>query len=236
MDVKEQIWVTEHSRKASYAAGVMQKATTYCCDVFRRYMHPGSVLELGPAEGIMTDILCPIFNDYTVVDGAEFFIEAIKKRHPKIIGYCSLFEEFYPSRKYDNIILGHVLEHVEDPVSIIRMCTTWLAQDGVVLAAVPNAQSLHRQAAVFMGMLNCENQLNDTDRKNGHRRVYNMPMLQKNFSDARLNIIKSGGYWLKPEHNAFIEKNYTDEMIDAFMQLGEKYPDIAGELYIVARK
>jgi hypothetical protein len=35
--------------------------------------------------------------------------------------------------------------------------------------------------------------------------------------------------------NKQIEANWTPEMLDAFMQLGERYPDIAGEIYVVAR-
>lgn len=235
MNELEKQRVIEHSSIASYAAGVMQKATAYCCNVFRRYMRLGSVLELGPAEGIMTDLLSQYYMDYTVVDGADFFVKDILKRHPNIEGHCALFEEFLPSRKYDNIILGHVLEHVENPVKILEMCASWLTEDGVILAAVPNSHSIHRQAAVLMGLLKTEKELNDTDRKNGHRRVYDMCMLKKDFSNAGLNVVKSGGYWLKPEHNAFIDSNWNDKMTDAFLQLGENYPELAGEIYVVAQ-
>ncbi len=34
--------------------------------------------------------------------------------------------------------------------------------------------------------------------------------------------------------NAQIDKFYTREMINAFLELGEEYPEIAGEIYIVA--
>lgn len=235
MNELEKQRITKHSSIACYAAGVMQKATSYCCDVFRRNMRPGSVLELGPAEGIMTDILYPYYKNYTIVDGADFFVKAILERHPEIEGHCALFEEFQPSKKYDNIILGHVLEHVENPVGILKMCATWLSQKGVILAAVPNSHSIHRQVAVLMGLLKTEKELNDTDRKNGHRRVYDMFTLQKDFSDAGLNVIKSGGYWLKSEHNTFIDVNYNEKMIEAFLKLGESHPEIAGEIYVIAQ-
>lgn len=235
MNELEKQRITKHSSIACYAAGVMQKATSYCCDIFRRNMRPGSVLELGPAEGIMTDMLFPYYKNYTIVDGADFFVKAILERHPEIEGHCTLFEEFQPSKKYNNIILGHVLEHVEDPVVILKMCASWLAKDGVILAAVPNSHSIHRQAAVLMELLKTEKELNETDRKNGHRRVYDIQSLQKDFADASLNTVKCGGYWLKPEHNAFIDSNWNDKMIDAFLQLGENYPDIAGEIYVVAQ-
>ena len=99
---------------------------------------------------------------------------------------------------------------------------------------MPNANSLHRQAAVLMGLLGSTKQLNETDKLIGHRRVYDLNTLQEDFLKADLKIICSGGYWLKPVSNAQIESSWNDEMIDAFLKLGEKYPDIAGEIYIVA--
>ena len=184
----------------------------------------------------MTDLLAPSFDDYTVVDGADFWIEAIRERHPHIIGYTSLFEDFKPARQYDNIVLGHVLEHVQDPVEILKLSSSWLSGDGLILAAVPNSHSIHRQAAVLMGLLETEKQLNETDKKNGHRRVYDIETLEKDFVDAGLRIIERGGYWLKPEHNAFINANWSESMVDAFLKLGEKYPEIAGEIYVIAQK
>lgn len=124
--------VTEIARKAGYSEGVMQYTTGYCGEIFRRYMIPGSVLELGPAEGVMTDILFPAFSeDYTIVDGADFFVELAKKRHQGLKGKACLFEDYKPGRKFDNIILGHVLEHVENPVEILKLCSVWLCNNSV---------------------------------------------------------------------------------------------------------
>ena len=43
-----------------------------------------------------------------------------------------------------------------------------------------------------------------------------------------------GGYWIKPISNAQIDAQWSAEMLDAFMRLGERYPDIAAEIYVVA--
>lgn len=235
MNESEKERVVTHAATAHYSEGVMEKATAYCGEIFRRFMKPqGSVLELGPAEGVMTDILYSYFSDYTVVDGADFFVESIVNKYPQIKGYVSLFEDYEPFRLYDNIVLGHVLEHVEDPVRILKMVSSWLAKDGRIVAAVPNSNSIHRQAAVVMGMLEDEKQLNDTDRKNGHRRVYDMDTLKADFLKAGLQIVSNGGYWLKPLSNGQINSSWDGKMVDAFLKMGEKYPEIAGEIYIIA--
>ena len=192
------------------------------------------MLELGSAEGVATDVLYPYFNDYTIVDGADFFVESLKQRYPKIKAYCSLFEDYSPDIKYDNIVLGHVLEHVKDPVDILKKCSKWLNQEGKILCAVPNANSIHRQAAVSMGILDSIYQLNETDIKNGHRRVYDLQSFRSDFEKAGLKIVASGGYWLKPVSNRQINEGWTDDMVDAFLKLGEKYSEIAAEIYVVS--
>jgi phospholipid N-methyltransferase len=83
-----------------YQRGVMGYATAHCADIFLRHMKNGSVLELGPAEGMMTEKLFPVFEDYTVVEGAKKFVDLIKKRYPKISTVHSYFEAFQPEKKY----------------------------------------------------------------------------------------------------------------------------------------
>ncbi len=85
-----------------------------------------------------------------------------------------------------------------------------------------------------MGLLDFEEQLNEADLHHGHRRVYNPETFRRDFRAAGLSIEVFGGYWLKPLSNGQIEADWTPRMLGAFMTLGERYPDIAGEIYVVA--
>lgn len=219
-----------------YAKGTGPAMIRYCGRIFSRHIRGNSILELGPAEGIMTDYLATLGISLTVVDGASAFCNAIQSRHPGIEVRQTLFEDFAPDRQYDNIVLGHVLEHVDEPVDILRRAASWLTPHGKILAAVPNSRSIHRQAAVVMGLLAKEDQLNDMDHHHGHRRVYNPESFRQDFLAAGLTIDIFGGYWLKPLSNGQIEQTWTAEMLEAFMQLGERYPDVAGEIYVVANR
>jgi len=217
-----------------YGRGVGADMVRYSCRVFSRHLRPGSILELGPAEGIMTENLAKMNRPLTVVEGASSFCEDLRERFPDIEVVHSLFEDFLPEQQFDNVILGHVLEHVEDPVQVLELVKTWLKPGGRALSAVPNARSLHRQAAVIMGLLPFEESLNETDLHHGHRRVFNPESFRQVFMQSGLQIELFGGYWLKPVSNGQIEKSWTAEMLEAFMSLGERYPDIAGEIYVVA--
>ena len=217
-----------------YGRGVGADMVKYSCRVFERHLRPGSILELGPAEGIMTESLVKLDRPLTVVEGAASFCDDLRERFPDIEVVHSLFEDFQPQQQFDNIILGHVLEHVEDPVQILRQVKGWLKPGGCALSAVPNSRSLHRQAAVIMGLLPFEEGLNETDIHHGHRRVFNPETFRQIFVESGLNIDFFGGYWIKPVSNGQIEESWTAEMLEAFMKLGERYPDIAAEIYIVA--
>lgn len=222
------------SERSLYSDGVMQSAIDYCFKVFARHLQGSSILEMGPAEGMMTERLSATGHDLTIVEGSELFCQSLKSRFPKANVHHALFEEFTPSRTFDNIVLGHVLEHVEDPVDVLRRAGSWLKEGGQILAAVPNAKSLHRQAAVLMGLLPVENGLNEMDQYHGHRRVFDPASFQDCFIQAGLRVSLLGGYWLKPLSNGQLKQSWTPEMLEAFMALGEKYPEIAGEIYAVA--
>lgn len=216
-----------------YARGVNSRTVEYSFNIFSKHLREGNILELGPAEGVMTALLAPLSGKLTVVEGSTLFCENLRQRFPAISVINSLFEDFNPDEKFDNIILGHVLEHVINPLAILQLAKTWLRSDGRVLAAVPNAHSLHRQAAVLMELLPCEGAMNEADLHHGHRRVFNPDTFRELFIQAGFQIDRFGGYWLKPVSNRQIEETWTPAMLDAFMRLGESYPDIAGEIYVI---
>lgn len=222
---------------ANYNYGINGIMIKYTAEIFKKHIpsYNSSILELGPAEGTMTDILADIYNDYTIVEAVSEFCEVIKKNHKHIEVNNCLFENFNTSRKYDVIVLGHVLEHVENPIELLKKVKTWVKPNGLILAAVPNSNSIHRQAAVLMGLLKEQNELGETDKLIGHRRVYNIEQLKSDFDKSKLSIYKYGGYFLKPLTNKQIEEQFSFEMIDAFMQLGENYPEIAAEIYVIGK-
>jgi 2-polyprenyl-3-methyl-5-hydroxy-6-metoxy-1,4-benzoquinol methylase len=220
-----------------YSAGVNSVSMKYAFKIAERHMVGDSILEMGPAEGVMTELLVGTGKKLTLVEGSALFCDSLRRRFPHAQTIHSLFEDFQPNELFDNIILGHVLEHVENPVEILSRAKRWLKPGiGRLFGAVPNARSLHRQAAVIMGILRQEDALNEMDIHHGHRRVFNPESFRNAFFQAGLKIEIFGGYWMKPVSNAQIEASWSHEMIEAFMSLGERYPDIAGEIYVVATR
>lgn len=212
-----------------------RKLIYYRYKTIREYIKGPFGLELGSAEGEMTQYLINDFEHLTSVDGSKELLEMMPnyENHTKV---HSFFEDYKPGRKFNTIIMEHILEHVDNPVKIMKLAKEWLADDGVILLGVPNANSIHRLAAVKMGMLKTPDELNSRDYALGHQRVYSMDTFLKDIEKAGLNIIKNGGVYFKPLSNGQIETNWTEEMIDGFYELGKDFPDNCAEIYAICIK
>ena len=107
-------------------------------------------LELGPAEGSMTQYLVNDFENLTIVEGSSMLLDQIPN-YENVTKINSLFEDFNQA-KVGPIIMEHILEHVENPIELINKAKTWLSAEGKIIG-VPNGDSIHRLAGVKMGLL-----------------------------------------------------------------------------------
>lgn len=191
-----------------------------------------SCLELGPAEGQMTQFLINDFESLTVVEGSLELLEKIADAK-NLVKVHSLFENYKPNELFDTVILEHILEHVEDPVALLTLAKQFLAPGGILLVGVPNANSIHRLAAVKMGLLSHPSQLNSRDIALGHRRVYSSTSFREDIGESGLRITELGGVYFKPLSNSQIQDNWNVDMIEGFFQLGKDFPEFAAELFAV---
>jgi 2-polyprenyl-3-methyl-5-hydroxy-6-metoxy-1,4-benzoquinol methylase len=191
-------------------------------------------LELGTGDGIMTRLLSPDFELLTSVDGSQTLLDSIPDA-PNLSKVCSLFEAYQPTEAFNSVMMIHILEHVADPVDIMRRAASWARPDGVVIAGVPNGHSFHRLAAVEMGMLSDPCQLNERDHALGHRRVYTPATFRADLEAAGLEVIELGGVFFKSLTNRQIEEWYTPQMVEGFYLLGKKFPEHAAEIYAICR-
>ncbi len=189
-------------------------------------------LELGPAQGEMTQYLVDHFQHLTVVDGASNLLKSIPNKS-NLTKIHSLFENYIPTKKFNTIIMEHILEHIENPVELLLRIRDWLAPNGKILIGVPNGLSIHRLVAVKMKLLANPCELNSRDHALGHRRVYTPTTLRSDIENAGLHLHEIGGVFFKPVSNGQIEQSWTDEMINGFYELGKDFPENAAELYVV---
>lgn len=194
-----------------------------------------SALELGCADGEMTSWLVSDFKHVTVVDGSSQFLNEVKERlkGSTVNFVLSLFEEYAPKTLFNTIVMAHILEHLENPVDLLRRARDWLAPGGCALVAVPNANSLHRRMGVKLGMLQTVDDFNDQDRLLGHLRVYTPESLRSHVLEAGWDEVHFGGNMVKMLSNRQMEATWTSEQLEACFAMGDDLPELCSEVYLV---
>jgi 2-polyprenyl-3-methyl-5-hydroxy-6-metoxy-1,4-benzoquinol methylase len=203
--------------------------------IFKPFFKGSTALELGPGNGFMTKYLVREFSKLTIVEGSKTLTDQIPD-YENIIKINSLFENYEPNECYDTIIMNHVLEHIENPIELLKKVYNWLDNKGVLILGVPNSKSFHRLAAVEMGLLKSEYELNERDVELGHYRVYDLELLKNEVHLANFKILKEGGIFLKFLSNKQIENYLSDSVVSAYFNLAEKFYHNSAEIYLVLKK
>lgn len=215
----------------------------YMVESFKDFFIEGNLLELGSFEGEFTKRLLPFFSDITCVEASEEAVEIAKNKFgDKVVIYNSLFEDFKSEIKYDNIVLTHVLEHIDDRISLLeKIKNEWLSDKGVIFIVCPNANAASRQIAVEMGLIKNVTDVTESEKKHGHTITYTLDKLKEEVGKSGLDIVYSGGIFFKALANfqwdQVISQNIvTKEYLDACYKLGKKYPDLCSSILIICQK
>jgi 2-polyprenyl-3-methyl-5-hydroxy-6-metoxy-1,4-benzoquinol methylase len=205
------------------------------------FLSGGRGLELGCSDGFMTEMIAARMDALDVVDGsANFLAEARKRNLPNVTFVYSLFEEFTSPTQYDAVFASYILEHVADPVAVMRMARSVLKPQGLLFIVVPNARALSRQLAMHMGLLPSLKDLTQHDHNHGHRRVYDRVDLNRDVLAAGFETIGQGGIMLKILADFQLDQLLSDGTlenahVDGLYRLGLEYPDLCGSLFSVCR-
>ncbi|MBI1753948.1 MAG: class I SAM-dependent methyltransferase [Acidobacteria bacterium] len=215
----------------------------YMIESFRPFFRLGSLLELGSFKGDFTRRLLDHFEDITCVEASDAGIEAARQR---IDGRVQLvhasFESVRLPRRYDNIMLTHVLEHLDDPVLVLRRINEeWLADQGRLFLVCPNANAPSRQIAVKMGLISSNAAVTEGEADHGHRRTYSLDTLERDAVAAGLKVVHRSGIFFKALANFQWDRLLqTDivsrEYLDGCYRLGQHYPDLCASIFLLCER
>ena len=212
-----------------------------CQEYFLRWLLPhipasARVLELGYGDGLVTAALASHGCALTVLEGAKSLVESAQRRHPNIDCIYTLFEDYRPAGSYDVVLASHVLEHVDDPESMLRLQSTWLGPLGRLIIVVPNRNSLHRQLAVTMGLQPELDTLSKRDIMVGHKRVYSLPLLEADVVRAGLRVLETTGFFVKTLPNSMM-LDYSRELLWALNLISSSVPkELLANIAVIASK
>lgn len=215
----------------------------YMLRSFIPFFMKGNLLELGSYQGDFTKRFFDFFNDITCVEASDDACNFAKMQfgdHVKFVN--SIFEDAILPTKYDNIVLTHVLEHIDDPVSLLKKVNTeWLSDKGRLFIVCPNANAPSRQIAVKMGLISHNSAVTDAEAAHGHRITYSLDTLERDIKLSGLNIIHRSGIFFKALANFQWDRILntdiiTKEYLDGCYELGQQYPDLSASIFFVCEK
>src|SRR4029453_7834314 len=108
--------------------------------------HGKRLLEVGCGWGDMTEFFAPRFERIVALDGSGECVRRCRERlsrYPRIELHHCLIEEFDTGEQFEDIVMVRVLEHLDDPIGILRKLARYLTPQGQLHLVVPNARSLH---------------------------------------------------------------------------------------------
>ncbi len=193
-------------------------------------------LELGIGHGYTTRLFSQNFDSYTVIEGSREVIQKFSEENSdlKINIINSYFENWTANeQRYDVIILGFVLEHVDDPVKILRQYKAYLADKGRMFLAVPNAEAMNRRVGIATGILKDIEELSQNDILLGHKRYYRLETLRCDVKKAGLHILREEGIFMKVmTTKQMFELEIPDNIIKGYLEIAKGYPELSCALLL----
>lgn len=232
--------IENNSRKYAYGFD-LDVMHPYMIRSFTPFIKKGNALELGCYQGAFTKRLAELFLDITCVEASSNAIQ-VAKQSVNAIFINNTFENCILSRKYDNIFLTHVLEHIDDRIGLLKKINEeWISDRGVVFIACPNANAPSRQIAVKMGLIESNMAVTEAEEKHGHRVTYSLDTLESDIKKSGLKILHKSGIFFKALANFQWDRLLqmdiiTQEYLDGCYELGQQYPDLCSTIYFVCTK
>jgi 2-polyprenyl-3-methyl-5-hydroxy-6-metoxy-1,4-benzoquinol methylase len=230
----------DHKYSYSFDFDVMHN---YMLRSFMPFFKEGNFLELGSYKGDFTKKILPYFKDITCVEASDEAVKIAKETIGDKVKYkIGVFEEVSLPNKYDNIVLTHVLEHITDPIAVLKKINDeWLSDTGRFFLVCPNANAPSRQIAVKMGLITHNSAVTPAEKEHGHQITYTLDTLERDARLAGLNVVHRSGVFFKALANfQWDQLLNTDiiskEYLDGCYELGQQYPDLCSSIFLMCKK
>jgi 2-polyprenyl-3-methyl-5-hydroxy-6-metoxy-1,4-benzoquinol methylase len=215
----------------------------YMLESFKPFFRPGNMLELGCFRGAFTRRLHAHYPELTCVEASdEAIAEARQALGPGVTFHNALFEQVVLPQRYDHIVMTHVLEHLDDPVAVLRRVNQeWLAPQGRFFLVCPNANAPSRQIAVKMGLISHNAAVTKAEALHGHRCTYSLDTLERDAVAAGLKVVHRSGIFFKALANFQWDRLLQTDIVskaylDGCYQLGQQYPDLCASIFLVCER
>lgn len=196
-----------------------------------------SILELGLGHGFTAAHFNAYARRHVILDGSPLVIARYRQAHPECNSDIieTFFERFDTAERFDAIVMGFVLEHVDDPAAVLTRYRKFLKPNGALFVAVPNAKSLNRRLGLEMGLIDDIYALNANDHALGHQRQYCVDSLRAQVERCGYRIEHIEGIYLKPlPLKVLLGLENSEANMQAMLRVGVDFPELCVAILLQA--
>lgn len=147
------------------------------------------VLDVGCAEGNLAEVMslnnCEVFGieiDQKSAQNAGKFCKNVVVGDVESIELSNKYHNYF-----DYILFADILEHLKDPLIVLKRFKKYLKNDGYILVSLPNISNWRMRIKILFGNFEYED-IGVLDK--GHIRFFNEKSAKKLINDAGYEIIK----------------------------------------------
>lgn len=210
---------------------------------FAPYFSGESCLELGSSKGDFTLHLAQHFKQLTCVEASNDAVQVASKRLCSSVKFhINTFENCQLDDEFDNVILTHVLEHIDEPIKLLKKINDeWLTADGHLFLVCPNANAPSRQIAVKMGLIPNNSAVTPAEAAHGHRITYTLDTLERDCKAAGLRVVHRSGIFFKALANFQWDRLLQTDIVspqylEGCYELGQHYPDLCSSIFLLCKR
>lgn len=101
----------------------------------------GKLLEIGCGNGSLLSNLRDLGWEVEGLDFDPAAVESARSNWGLNVQLGSLESQYYADNQFDAIVMSHVIEHLHDPLSLLRECYRIIKPGGTIVISTPNIES-----------------------------------------------------------------------------------------------
>jgi len=202
-----------------------------------RRLQPGErVLELGCATGLMTMSFINAGAEVTGVDRSELYLGRARARGlvaaTFVQGDVNDYDEGTP---FDHVVASNLIHELPDPQRFLRSARDRLAPGGHMHLSLQNPYSIHRLAALELGLIADVGEISARGRQFSTLRLYDADQLVAMGEAAGFTCVDREGVMLKPMPNDQMAL-LPDAVLEGFVAVATHFPLHCAVNYLVFRR